>query len=837
MVCETNQAAARESEVQNMNLLGQRELFDVQSGSEGLTDYVGVGANDPGRADFSGLAGLTQVFSLLGPLLLFVVLLGLLALILGVIGYLLIVWYRHKDREETSLSMVCLQVAVPRDNEIKIDAMEQIISSLYSIKKGGKGPFGWFSFLQTQPHLSFEIISRKEDIRFYLVLPEKTRELVEKQIHGGYPGAEIKIVEEPAIFDEKGKVEFSWLVLRNAAYNPIQTYKNLNTDPMSALTSALAKMQDGEGAHVQILISPADNKWKGKGKAWIGKTKKAEANPEKATYKVDPKVMEAVDNKVTKNGFQTTIKIVVSSETRESAKAHMANIRAAFEQYNGDLNGFKGKKVRLKGHFMMDFIYRYQPMLLWGNWTILNAEEVATIYHFPNKTIETPHIHWLNAKRAPAPAQIPSSGLYLGKSIFRGITRPVYIQDPDRERHMYIIGRTGTGKTELLKTMILQDMRAGKGICVIDPHDLAEELLGFIPPERAEDVIYFDPSDEERPMGLNLISANTDQERHMATNAVIGMMYKLYDPHKTGIIGPRFEHAIRNAMLTVMDAVPGGTFIEVVQALQRPEFVQEMLPRVKDPLVRRYWTDQIAQTSDFHKSEVLDYIVSKFGRFITNKTIRNIIGQSQSAFDFRKVMDEGKILIVNLSKGKLGEENSNFLGLVLVPRLLAAAMSRADMPLESRRPFYLYVDEFQNFATPDFATILSEARKYKLNLTVANQFTSQMEDEVKNAVFGNVGSLISFRVGSADGNFLQHEFTPTFNESDLLNIERFNVFIKTIYKNEPLPPFSMDTTKDKAAEDRLHNPKLAEAIKQLSRLKFGRDMRLVESEIATRSKL
>jgi len=323
----------------------------------------------------------------------------------------------------------------------------------------------------------------------------------------------------------------------------------------------------------------------------------------------------------------------------------------------------------------------------------------------------------------------------------------------------------------------------------------------------------------------------------MATNAVIGMMYKLYDPHKTGIIGPRFEHAIRNAMLTVMDAIPGGTFIEVVQALQRPEFVQEMLPRVRDPLVRRYWTDQIAQTSEFHKSEVLDYIVSKFGRFVTNKTIRNIIGQSKSAFDFRQVMDEGKILIVNLSKGKLGEENSNFLGLVLVPRLLAAAMSRADIPEASRRPFYLYVDEFQNFATPDFATILSEARKYKMNLTVANQFTSQMEDEVKNAVFGNVGTLISFRVGVGDANYLQHEFSPTFNEADLLNIERFHVYIKTIVRNEPVTPFSMDVTKDIEKERKMRNPQLAEAIKQLSRVKYGRDVRLVEAEIGARAKL
>ena len=733
--------------------------------------------------------------------------------------------------------MVTLQIAVPRDNEIKIDAMEQVFASLYSIKKGGLGPFGWFSFLQTQPHVSFEIVARKEDIRFYIVVPTMLRDLVEKQIHGSYSGADIQVVDEPNIFTESGKVEFTWLVSRNATYNPIQVYKNLTVDPLASLTSALAKMGEGEGAHIQILIAPADNKWKGRGRAWIGKTKKAEADPEKASYKIDPKVLEMVENKVGKSGFETTVRLVTVAADSEAAKAHMGNIRATFEQLNGDLNGFKGKKIRMKQTFMVDFIYRYQPMLWWGGKTVLNTEELATMYHFPNKTIETPHIFLLNAKRAPAPMGISDHGLYLGKSVYRGVSRPVYIGDVDRERHMYIIGRTGVGKTELLKTMILQDIRAGKGVAVLDPHDLAEDLLGYIPPERAEDVIFFDPSDPDRPMGVNMIEARTEQERHFVCSYIIGMMYKLYDPHKTGIIGPRFEHAIRNAILTVLEAIPDGTFVEVVQALQRAEFVQEMLPKVTDAIVRRYWTDQIAQTSDFHKSEVLDYIVSKFGRFVTNRMIRNLIGQGKSSFNMRKIMDEGKILIVNLSKGKMGEENSNFLGMVLVPQILMAAMSRADIPEAQRRPFYLYVDEFQNFAMPDFATILSEARKYKLNLTVANQFIGQMEEDVKNAIFGNVGTLMTFRTGVSDAGYLQHEFSPTFNEADILNIEKYNIYIKTIVNNEPVPSFSMDVTKDIAAERALYNPKLAEAIKQLSRLKYGRDVRLVEAEIAERSKL
>jgi len=282
---------------------------------------------------------------------------------------------------------------------------------------------------------------------------------------------------------------------------------------------------------------------------------------------------------------------------------------------------------------------------------------------------------------------------------------------------------------------------------------------------------------------------------------------------------------------------PGSTFVEVVRILTDASYVQEILPKVTDPIIRRYWTDQIAQTSDFHKSEVLDYIVSKFGRFVTNKMIRNIIGQSDSAFNFRKVMDEKKVLLVNLAKGKIGEDNSQFLGLILVPRILVAAMSRQDVPKDQREDFFLYVDEFQNFATPDFAQILSEARKYKLNLIVANQFIGQMEEEVKNAIFGNVGSLVAFRVGVTDANYLQHEFQPVFSEADLINVERYNTYIKTIVGGEPVTPFSMDLTKDLNKEKTLGNPRVAELVRELSRLKYGKDEATVEAVIARRARL
>lgn len=758
----------------------------------------------------------------------------LLVFLFAVVGYILFVIFKYRGREENSINSVYLQVSVPRLNEIKTDAMEQLFSSIYSIKKGG-----WKQKFSVQPAISFEIVALEEVIKFYVWTPTAFKDLIEKQIHGAYPDAEVMEVDEVNIFETDGKVAYKALQLSKANFYPLKTFKDLPTDILASLTSSLAKMGKGEGAAIQILISPAESDWQKQGGKFVSDTKKQESSSESAKYSVSGKTLEAIENKISKPGFEASVRVVTTAPTKEVAKMHLDNIVSSIQQTSGDLNNLGSRKIYNKGGFMQDFLYRYQPMfnVMKNHVSVLNSEELATLFHFPNRQITTPHIHWLHSKTAPAPADIPEEGLYLGQSVYRGVKRKICIGDDDRRRHLYIIGATGTGKTELLKDMVMQDINNGKGLCFMDPHgDAVEDILKLIPPERAEDVIYFRPSDAERPMGLNLLEANTEDQKHFVATSVINMMYKLFDPYKTGIVGPRFEHAVRNAMLTVMSE-PGATFIEVMRALTDARYVQELLPKVTDPIIRRYWTDQIAQTSDFHKSEVLDYIVSKFGRFVTNKMIRNIIGQSTSSFSFRDVMDNGKILLINLAKGELGEENSNFLGLILVPRILMAAMSRTDTPEDQRRDFYLYVDEFQNFATPDFAVILSEARKYKLNLTVANQFIGQVEEEVKNAVFGNVGTKISFRVGVTDANYLQHEFSPTFGEDDLLNVERFHAYVKTIVKNQPMTPFSLDTTKDISKIKAMESLRTAEIIKEMSRLKNGRDVRLVEAEITRRAKL
>ncbi|MBP7700803.1 type IV secretion system DNA-binding domain-containing protein [Candidatus Woesebacteria bacterium] len=746
--------------------------------------------------------------------------------------YMFFQWFKHRNREKVALEFVTLLVRVPKDNETKIDAAEQLFASLYTLKKTG-----FFAWTQAEDLFSFELVALQEEISFYMNCPRRIRDLVEKQIHGAYPNADIKETDEINIFSKKGKVAFTSLKLDRSSFLPIKVYKDLPTDGLSLITSALSKMGPGEGAIIQILLQPESKSWQSRARSYISAQKKREADPKHASYSNDPKEMEMITQKIEKPGFNVSIRIVVSAQNEYTADSHLNNIVGAFAQFSSAYNSFKKPRIIwLKQLFMIDFIYRYMP--IFGNGTfILNSEELSTIFHLPNKTIETHHIRYLNAKNAPAPHNIPKTGLLLGKSNYRGESREVHIGDDDRRRHMYIIGKTGTGKSEFLKEMILQDIEAGKGVCAIDPHgEFIEDILELMPPERADDVIYFNPSDLTRPIGLNMMEADTEEQRHFVVGSIIGLMYKLYDPHRTGIIGPRFEHAIRNAMLTIMYK-KGSTFIELVRIMTDTKYLDEMLPLVKDPVVKRYWTDQIAQTSDFHKSEVLDYIVSKFGRFITNKTMRNIIGQPESSFNFRKAMDEQKIILCNLSKGVLGEEDAKFLGLILVPKVLTAAMSRQDIPMDQRKDFFLYVDEFQNYATEDFAVILSEARKYRLNLIVANQFVSQIDEEVKNAVFGNVGTMVSFRVGVPDANFLQHEYAPIFNEGDLVNIEKYHVYIKTIVKNEPVPPFSMSLEKDMDDIKARMNPKQAEMIKELSRLKYGKNVDVVQAEIQSRSNL
>ncbi len=786
---------------------------------------------------------------------------GLLVVIIALVVFAVIFTRRFISREEKSLDYILLKIKPPKYNEIKIEVAETLFNALHGLLRTGVS-----GLLKGQDHYSFEIVSQKGEIFFYISIPMQVREIAEKQIHSFYSDAEIELVPHYNIFSSDKFVDIAELSLKSAPYKPILRFHQLpEVDTLNSITSAMSQLEADESIAVQILVAPSNGSWSGAGlraihKAQTGSSDKsllgnvsfnktvmnseqsadspAEQQPEAKTDSVTMDPYKKIEEKCSKPGWESVIRIVVSANDQFSAKTYIKNMVSAFAQFNDPTgNGFRKRRwpwTLTKSTSLKEFIYRMMPF--WFGKMILTSPELATIFHLPNKNITTPNISWALSKKVAAPSLVAHEGLYLGQSVFRGQKQKIHLLEDDRRRHMYVIGQTGTGKSEFLKFMAIQDIKEGKGVAFIDPHGSAvEDILNQIPKERAEDVIYFDAGDTERPMGLNILEASSEEQKNLVVNSFIALLYKLYDPKRTGIMGPRLERAVRNVMLTAM-AKQGNTLVEVLRLLTDQNFVKETLAYVTDPLVRRYWTDEIAQTSDFHKSETMGYFVSKFDRFVTDTLLRNIIGQSKSAFDFRKVMDEKKILLVDLSKGKVGEENSNFLGLIMVPRLLIAAMSRVDMPEEERADFYLYVDEFQNFATPDFAQILSEARKYRLNLIVGNQFIAQIEENIREAIFGNVGSLISFRVGVDDAAYLEKQFEPVFKQQDLINNPIGNAYMRLLVKGQPTPPFSMATDWE-TMQQVTRNLEVGKAIRELSRLRFGRDKKIVEAEMERRSGL
>ena len=753
---------------------------------------------------------------------------------------------KRKDRNEKAKNWVLFEVRVPRGNETEIGVAEKMFSNLIGI--GGKGK-GLAEKFTVNNSISFEVVGTPGLINFYVYCPKKFAEHVEKQILGSYQDADVRKVEEYNIFEKGSEVAYTKLQLAEESYCPIKVASDFTGDPMANILSALSKMSKGEGAIVQIVISPSDNKWQKNGEGFVKKIQNNNSDPEKKKINVSEEKLQAIQKKISKNGFITDIRIVTSAPDKELAKMHLDNIVGAFDQYsNPGINKFK--KVEIKGkkkeeEFMYDVIYRRPPL---ESSSILNVEELAAVYHFPNKDVTIPNINWLLARELPASNEISSDihskdTIWVGNNVFRGKVKAICFQRDDRRRHAYILGQTGTGKSWLMVRMIIQDIYNGDGVCFIDPHgETAEMILERIPPERADDVIYFNAGDFERPFGLNILEFYNEQHKHQIVNSFIDLLIRLFDPHNQGYVGPMMQQAVRNSMLTAM-SVQGSTLIEVVRMLQDEKWVYEKwLPLVKDELVRRYWTDQVAKTDAKTKSESLGYFISKFDKFTTNLAIRNIIGQSKSSFDFREVMDTGKILIVNLSKGALGEENMSFIGLLLVQKLLAAALSREDIPEDKRKDFFFYADEFQNFATQEFTSILSEARKYRLNLTLAHQYIGQLPEDIKNAVFGNVGSLFITRCSNEDAQFLEPQFETYVKSTDIINQSLAHYYVKMLTNSSYPSPFSLDTRYgpkyvNETGFDLKVNPEVKDIITKMSRLKYGRDINLVNMEINRRADL
>lgn len=818
----------------------------------------------------------------------------LVAVFLAFLGYYLHRhWYYTRVIIPRTKNWVFMEVQMPKENSDDkqnvqagneegkknlIAVAEQLFTALS--ETGGRG------FMKPKDYISFEIACTDKKISFYINCPNHLRELVEKQLQAQYPHAHIDIIRGYNPFQKGGQVAAVELVPNRPYMFPIRTYRTMETDPLNSLTNAMSKLGQGEGAAIQFIVYPAGNNWQYKphnmaleiqqgknpnsvvngGPGLVSGTLTAVkdgvmANPAagkngpgnrddltglSSPISLTPMQQEMVkrfEEKASRPGYMTNIRIISSSVNPGAAAVNLNSIVSSFLQYNmPPFNGFKLKKRKTQA-IVKDFMFRIYRG--YGKKAILNTEELASLWHLPTPFLETPNIKWLQSKKAPAPVNVPDEGVLLGRNIYRGVETKIRADRDDRRRHMYILGRTGVGKTELMKYMSVQDIQNGEGLCVIDPHgDFIEDILPHIPKNRAEDVILFEPFDTERPMGLNMLEVFSEDQKDFAVQEMISIFYKLVtDP---AMLGPMFEHNMRNAMLTLMaDSDHPGTIVDIPRIFTDTEFQKYKISKVTDPVVRAFWEKEMAKTSDFHKSEMLGYLVSKVGRFVENATMRNIVGQSKSAFNFRDIMDNGKILLVNLAKGKVGEMNAKLLGLILVSKIQMAAMSRADIPEDSRRDFYLYVDEFQNFITDAFSSILSEARKYRLNLIIGHQFLAQLaqgagaygagSNDLRDAVFGNAGSMISFRIGVEDADTMAKEFAPVFNEFDLLNVDRFNAFVKLMINGTASKPFNMATYPlPKAGPEQAST---AAAIRQLSRLKFGRPRSEVEEEILEASKV
>lgn len=749
--------------------------------------------------------------------------------VVGILAFLTYRNYRKLNKLKVlNIDSVLLMLEIPRTNDKKELAAEQLFASLHGIlrdKQELKNSGG------VQEHLSFEIVSTAGQIRFYVWTPKVLQSFVEGQIYSQYPTVQIYKMNEDYVDDRtKYPVAYSTELglIENEAL-PIKTFDNFEVDPLAGITGTLAKLDPdrSEEMWIQILARPIPDDWhKSTTDKWVQRIKSGQKSLFGGTGIDWVWVMEAfaalfrppaggtnsevkvelseraktqiskAEEKATKLGYEVKIRLAYLGQNETDAKLNMQALVGTFKQYNStNLNGFK----QLGGSFNAGDLDAYKMRQFSNHGFILNISELASVYHLPHTSVETPNIVWASSKTAEPPAKLPvltgeisndENVSAFGLTNFRGINHQFGLLRRDRSRHVYIIGQTGAGKSGMLELLALSDIFYNQGYCIIDPHgDFAIDNLKFIPESRVRDVVYFNPADTAFPIAFNPLEITDPARKPNICSEVIGVLKRMFGDSW----GPRLEHILRYTLLALLDR-PSTTLLDISRLLTDKEFRKETLDYCKDVTVLQFWKHEFGQWNEKQVNESIAPVLNKVGAFTANPIIRNIIGQEKSSFDIRKIMDEGKILVVNLSKGLIGEDNASILGAFLVTKVQLAAMSRSDIPrVEDRRPFYLYVDEFQNFATDSFAVILSEARKYGLNLTVANQYVAQMTDSVRDAVFGNVGTTISFRVSADDAPVLVKQFEPTFEESDLIQLNNRHFVISMIIGGEKVPAFSATT--------------------------------------------
>ncbi|MBI2063703.1 MAG: DUF87 domain-containing protein [Candidatus Yanofskybacteria bacterium] len=803
-------------------------------------------------------------------MLIVLLLVSLVAIIvIAVAAFIVLGGMRTRGQVERALNMTLFLVRVPREtaNSLAggggqkqekelIVVGEQLLSGLSNIHSKG-----WNKFIYGEPYVTLEIAVHHigEETHFYIAVPKRNEDIIEKQIYGLYPTAEVTKTKDYNIFNPQGVTVGTYLTYSADSILPIRTYQKLETDPIGGILTAMSKLQsEGEGAAMQILIRPSHATGQKTLATKVSremqsgyqfkealqrakhppKTTEAQKTEEAQRPKVitpaDDAIIKAITGKASSQNFDVNIRLLTSAASEMRAQQILQDFEGSFVQFSGpDINGLKS--VKLTGRAVSNLIYNFSFRLFDAGQTMtMSSEEINSLYHFPVISTAAPRVKFLKAKPAEPPPDLPQEGIIIGRSVFRGQEVSVRMTDEDRRRHLYIIGQTGTGKSTLMKAMLRQDIENGRGVCVIDPHgEFAEFVLSVVPRERAEDVIYFDPGDIERPMGLNMLEMDPrhPEQKTMIIDELFGIMDKLYNLKETG--GPMFEKYFKNSLYLLLDDYEHDipTIADISRVLNDDDYRTDKLSREKNPLVKEFWQLEAEKaTGEQSLSNFSPYITSKLNNFVFNEFLRPIINQKKSAFDFRDVMDNQKILIVNLSKGKIGDLNANFIGMLMVGKLLRAALSRIDIADESQRhDFYLYMDEFQNFTTDSIAVILSEARKYRLDLIIAHQFIKQLKESIRDSVFGNVGSIVSFRISPDDAEFMKNKFEPVFTPQDLVNIDNLNAYVSMLINGQTTRPFNVKIETERVFG--AGSPETAGTLREMSKLKYGRPREEVEAEI------
>lgn len=716
--------------------------------------------------------------------------------------------FGKSQSKEPEVDGAVLLLQVPRTNEKKELAAEQMLASLHGLLLSSHATF--MGSKKIRERLSFEIAVKAKRIGFYVWVPNYLKSFVEEQIYAQYPTVHISEVPDYTITDVNSTGVSLSTELKLTAHEalPVKTFPSFEVDPLAAITATLAQFDANEEAWMQVIVRPADDNWYKKSEAYAGKIRGGKtttsgmltalwAPPESST--TAPKLAEyesaranAAEEKSHKLAYEVVVRIVYRGTAAPQARMRMQAITASFKQFNTTyLNGFAQKSFTSSEYDVE--LYRNRAMAKRG--FVLNIEEVASLYHLPHTNVETPNILWAIAKTAEPPATLPIATQANMEEVspiaitnFRGHNTIFGMPRTDRSRHMYIIGQTGVGKSGMLELLTISDIYSPYGFAVIDPHgDYALSILKRIPEHRMKDVVYFNPADVDFPIAFNPMEVTDATLKTHTCSELIGVLKRMFESW-----GPRLEYILRYSLLALLD-YPGATMLDITRILTEKKFRAEVLSYVEDPVVKNFWNVEFASWNDKFAAEAVAPVLNKVGAFTANPIVRNIIGQPKSSFNIREIMDGRKILIVNLSRGLIGEDNASLLGSLLVTKIQMGAMSRADVPQADRTPFYLYVDEFQNFATDSFAVILSEARKYGLNLTVANQYIAQMSMEVKDAVFGNVGSIVSFRTSADDARVMLKYFEPKFEESDMVHMHNRHFVVSMTIGGEKAQAFSATT--------------------------------------------